>query len=90
MREKAVGATVIKSVRPDQQVIKIVNDGLTEMLGGEAEALRVDVTPPAVILMTGLQGSGKTTTSGKLALHLRKTAQESHVGLSGYDQTSGA
>ncbi len=71
VREKAVGATVLKSVRPDQQVIKIVNDGLTEMLGGAASELRLDVTPPAVILMAGLQGSGKTTTAGKLAVHLQ-------------------
>ena len=71
IRDKAVGAAVLKSVRPDQQVIKIVNDGLVEMLGGEAKPLMVDVTPPAVILMAGLQGSGKTTTAGKLALHLQ-------------------
>ena len=70
IREKAVGAAVLKSVRPDQQVIKIVNDGLVDMLGGEAKPLIVDVEPPAVILMAGLQGSGKTTTAGKLALHL--------------------
>ena len=63
IRDKAVGAAVLKSVRPDQQVIKIVNDGLVEMLGGEAKPLMVDVTPPAVILMAGLQGSGKTTKS---------------------------
>ena len=72
IREKAVGATVLKSVRPDQQVIKIVHDGLVEMLGGEASPLKLDVTPPAVILMAGLQGSGKTTTAGKLALHLQE------------------
>ena len=71
IRDKAVGATVLKSVRPDQQVIKIVHDGLIEMLGGEASPLKLDVTPPAVILMAGLQGSGKTTTAGKLALHLQ-------------------
>ena len=71
IRDKAVGATVLKSVRPDQQVIKIVNDGLTEMLGGEASMLKLDVTPPCVILMAGLQGSGKTTTSGKLAAFLQ-------------------
>ena len=67
IREKAVGAAVLKSVRPDQQVIKIVNDGLVDMLGGEAKPLIVDVAPPAVILMAGLQGSGKTTSSAKLA-----------------------
>jgi signal recognition particle subunit SRP54 len=71
IREKAVGAAVLKSVRPDQQVIKIVNDGLVDMLGGEVKPLIIDITPPAVILMAGLQGSGKTTTAGKLALHLQ-------------------
>ena len=54
IREMAVGATVLKSVRPDQQVIKIVYDGLVQMLGGEASPLKLDVTPPAVILMAGL------------------------------------
>ena len=67
IKEKAIGATVLKSVRPDQQVVKIVHDGLTEMLGGDAAPLKLEVTPPAVILMAGLQGSGKTTTAGKLA-----------------------
>ena len=71
IREKAVGSAVLKSVRPDQQVIKIVSDGLVDMLGGEAKPLIVDVAPPAVILMAGLQGSGKTTTAGKLALYLQ-------------------
>ena len=84
IREKAVGAAVLKSVRPDQQVIKIVNDGLVEMLGGEAKPLMVDTTPPAVILMAGLQGSGKTTTAGKLALHLQ-TKQKKKVMLAGLD-----
>ena len=86
IRDKAVGASVIKSVRPDQQVIKIVNDGLTEMLGGEAAPLHVDTTPPAVILMAGLQGSGKTTTAGKLALYL-KTKQRKKVMLASLDMT---
>ena len=84
IRDKAVGAAVLKSVRPDQQVIKIVNDGLVEMLGGEAKPLMVDVTPPAVILMAGLQGSGKTTTAGKLALHLQ-TKQKKKVMLASLD-----
>ena len=84
IRDKAVGAAVLKSVRPDQQVIKIVNDGLVEMLGGEAKPLTVDVTPPAVILMAGLQGSGKTTTAGKLALHLQtKQKKKGHAGQPG-------
>ena len=86
IREKAVGATVLKSVRPDQQVIKIVNDGLTEILGGDAEPLKIDVTPPAVILMAGLQGSGKTTTAGKLAFFL-KTKHRKKVMLASLDMT---
>ena len=86
IREKAVGASVLKSVRPDQQVIKIVNDGLIELLGGDAELLRVDVTPPAVVLMAGLQGSGKTTTSGKLA-HFLKTKHKKRVMLASLDMT---
>ncbi len=77
IREQAVGESVIKSVSPGQQVIKIVNDALVEMLGGNAEdptesQLNLAVTPPAVILMAGLQGSGKTTTSGKLARYLKQ------------------
>ena len=86
IRERAVGVSVLKSVRPDQQVIKIVNDGLTEILGGDAEPLKVDVTPPAVILMTGLQGSGKTTTTGKLA-HFLKTKNKKKVMLASLDMT---
>ncbi len=71
IKEKAVGEDVIRAVKPGQQVIKIVHDGLIEMLGGETvdTALRVD-SPPAVIMMAGLQGSGKTTTTGKLAKFL--------------------
>ena len=86
MSEKAVGAAVLKSVRPDQQIIKLVNDGLTEMLGGTAEPLMVDVTPPAIILMAGLQGSGKTTTAGKLAVRL-KNRQKKKVMLASLDLT---
>ena len=71
-REKATGEEVIRSVRPADQVIKIVHDGLIEVLGGEPEPLNLNANPPVVILMTGLQGSGKTTTSAKLALRLRK------------------
>ncbi len=86
IRERAIGASVLKSVRPDQQVIKIVNDGLIEILGGDAEPLKVDVTPPAIILMVGLQGSGKTTTSGKLAQFL-KTKNKKKVMLASLDMT---
>ena len=71
VREQAVGVASMRAVRPDQQVIKIVHDALIEMLGGDAAPLNIATNPPAVILMAGLQGSGKTTTAGKLALRLR-------------------
>ena len=72
VREKAVGADVLKSVAPGQQVIKIVNDHLVEMLGGETAEIGIAAaTPPAAVLMVGLQGSGKTTTTAKLGLFLR-------------------
>ncbi len=64
---RAIGAEVTRSVTPGQQVVKIVNDALVELLGSEAVGLNIDVTPPAVIMMVGLQGSGKTTTTAKLA-----------------------
>jgi len=72
--ERAIGAEVIRSVTPGQQVVKIVNDALVEMLGSEAVGLNLDVTPPAVIMMVGLQGSGKTTTSAKIAKRLTEKA----------------
>ncbi|MBW7947062.1 MAG: signal recognition particle protein [Sphingomonadaceae bacterium] len=70
--ERAVGAEVIRSVTPGQQVVKIVHDELATMLGGDAEGLELDVTPPAVIMMVGLQGSGKTTTTAKIAKRLKE------------------
>ena len=68
--ERAVGAEVIRSVTPGQMVVKIVNDALVEMLGSETAELHLDVNPPAVIMMVGLQGSGKTTTTAKLGKRL--------------------
>ena len=68
--ERAIGQEVIRSVTPGQMVVKIVNDALIEMLGGENADLNLDVNPPAVIMMVGLQGSGKTTTTAKLAKRL--------------------
>src|SRR5918998_4257448 len=68
--EKAVGQEVLRSVTPGQMVVKIVHDALVEMLGSEASELRLDVNPPAVIMMVGLQGSGKTTTTAKLGKRL--------------------
>lgn len=72
VREKAIGQDVIKSVTPGQMVVKIVNDHLIEMLGAKAEDINLAVSPPAVILMVGLQGSGKTTSTGKLAKYLKE------------------
>ncbi|WP_207774684.1 signal recognition particle protein [Sphingosinicella sp. YJ22] len=68
--EQAVGQQVLRSVTPGQQVVKIVNDALVEMLGAEEAALDLAVTPPAIVMMVGLQGSGKTTTTAKLAKRL--------------------
>lgn len=70
VRAKAVGANVIKSVTPGQMVIKIVNDVLIETLGESAEAIDVDAAPPVAIMMVGLQGAGKTTTTAKIAKRL--------------------
>ncbi len=72
LKEKALGAEVIKSVSPAQMVIKLVQDHLTELLGSEHQELNLAMSPPAVVMMVGLQGSGKTTSTGKLALRLRE------------------
>jgi signal recognition particle subunit SRP54 len=68
--EKAVGQEVLRSVTPGQMVVKIVHDALVETLGSETAELNLNVSPPAVIMMVGLQGSGKTTTTAKLAKRL--------------------
>ena len=68
--EKAVGQEVLRSVTPGQMVVKIVHDQLIETLGADSSELRVDVNPPAVVMMVGLQGSGKTTTTAKLGKRL--------------------
>ena len=72
VRERAVGQEVLKSLTPGQQVIKVVNEELTRLMGGEQSKLTFSPSPPTVIMMVGLQGAGKTTTAGKLALHLKK------------------
>lgn len=73
VRARAVGQEVLRSVTPGQQVVKIVHDALVEALGGEgAVALNLDAPQPVPILLVGLQGSGKTTTAGKLALRLKE------------------
>jgi signal recognition particle subunit SRP54 len=75
VRPKAIGADVIRSVTPGQMVIKIVNDHLVEMLGGTVADLDLNAIPPVVILMVGLQGSGKTTSSAKIAYRLSQGPQ---------------
>ncbi|AKP46833.1 MULTISPECIES: signal recognition particle protein [Bacillus] len=70
--ERAVGQEVMKSLTPGQQVIKVVKEELTELMGGEQSQIAVAKRPPTVVMMVGLQGAGKTTTTGKLANLLRK------------------
>jgi signal recognition particle subunit SRP54 len=71
VREKAIGAGVLESLDPGQMVVKVVNEQLTELMGGSGRELAFASKPPTVILMAGLQGSGKTTATAKLAAHLR-------------------
>jgi len=72
VRERALGADVIGQLNPGQQVVKIVNDELTELMGGAAHELSFSPRPPTVVIMAGLQGSGKTTATAKLARYLRE------------------
>ncbi|MGN7999819.1 signal recognition particle protein [Sphingomonas sp. 22176] len=74
--EQAVGQQVLRSVTPGQQVVKIVHDALVDMLGADTAELHIDVTPPAVVMLVGLQGSGKTTTTAKLAKLLKKQGKK--------------
>ncbi|MGH2869372.1 MAG: signal recognition particle protein [Solirubrobacteraceae bacterium] len=72
VKERAMGADVIGQLNPGQQVVKIVSDELTELMGGSGRELSFSPRPPTVVLMAGLQGSGKTTATGKLARYLRE------------------
>jgi signal recognition particle subunit SRP54 len=74
IRERAVGKEVLESLTPAQQVIKIVNEQMTEIFGGSRASLDRASIPPTRIMLVGLQGSGKTTTAAKLALHLKRPA----------------
>ena len=76
IREKALGQDVLKSSTPGQQVIKIVKDELVELLGGTESRVNFTPNPPTVIMLVGLQGSGKTTTAGKLANLFRKQGKK--------------
>ena len=76
IQEKALGQDVLKSLTPGQQVIKIVKDELVELLGGTDARINISPNPPTIIMMVGLQGSGKTTTAAKLANILRKNGKK--------------
>ena len=75
VRERALGAEVSGALNPAQQVVKIVNDELVSILGGETRKLRLAKNPPTVIMLAGLQGSGKTTLAGKLGKFLKDQGQ---------------
>ena len=76
VRERAVGQEVLQSLTPAQQVVKIVNEELTNLLGGNEVGLKLAQKPPTIIMLAGLQGSGKTTTAAKLANTLRKQGRK--------------
>src|SRR5437588_11038032 len=72
VKDRALGADIVGKLNPGQQVVKIVSDELTELMGGAARDLSFSPRPPTIVLMAGLQGSGKTTATGKLARYLRE------------------
>ena len=72
VKERALGADIVGQLNPGQQVVKIVSDELTELMGGAAREISFSPRPPTVVLMAGLQGSGKTTATAKLARYLRE------------------
>src|SRR5690348_14808783 len=84
VKEQALGADIIGKLNPGQQVVKIVSDQLTELMGGAARELSFSPRPPTIVLMAGLQGSGKTTATGKLARYLR-TEHHSSVAVAACD-----
>ena len=79
VREKALGAEVLSSLSPDQHFIKIVHDEMAKMMGGQEQDLNLARRPPVPVMLVGLQGSGKTTSCGKLALHLRKRKRRPYL-----------
>jgi len=79
IKERALGQEVMTSLTPGQQVIKIVNEELTALMGGEHQDLALTGTRPVSIMLVGLQGSGKTTTAGKLAVYLRKNGHHPYL-----------
>ena len=81
VKQRAVGVEVIKSVTPGQMVVKIVHDQLIETLGSSAQPIDLTAPAPVVIMMVGLQGSGKTTTTAKIAKRLAETSKRKGVRL---------
>jgi len=79
IRESATGQSVLDSLTPGQQVIKIVNEELIRLMGGSRQELHLTGRTPFALMLVGLQGSGKTTTAGKLALHLRKKGRNPYL-----------
>jgi signal recognition particle subunit SRP54 len=79
IKERALGQEVMASLTPGQQVVKIVNDELTEIMGTRHEELNLSGSKPASIMLVGLQGAGKTTTAGKLAVFLRKKGKKPYL-----------
>ncbi|MGA8243216.1 MAG: signal recognition particle protein [Desulfobacterales bacterium] len=79
IRERALGREVLSSLTPGQQVVKIVFEELTTLMGARNESLNLAGTQPVAIMLVGLQGSGKTTTAGKLAIHLRKIGKKPYL-----------
>lgn len=75
--EKALGEDMLKSLTPAQQIVKIVNEELVALMGSKHQKLEVGDKPPTVYMMCGLQGAGKTTMCGKLALYLKNKAKKS-------------
>ena len=76
VKERSIGSEVMESLTPGQQVIKIVNEELSELMGGVQSKINRSSKPPTVIMLVGLQGAGKTSTAGKLALNLKKQGKQ--------------
>ena len=85
VKEEALGQQVIKNVNPTQMIIKIVNDELVKLLGSELSEINLNNKPPIILLMVGLQGAGKTSTSGKLAYHFSKKKHKNKILLASLD-----
>jgi signal recognition particle subunit SRP54 len=79
IKERSLGQEVMTSLTPGQQVIKIVDEELTRLMGGQSEEINLSGTHPVAVMMVGLQGAGKTTTSGKLAIKLRKSGRKPYL-----------